>query len=161
MTDTALSFTRDLAATPMNVWRCWTDAALLEQWFAPKPVVVTDALIAPFPGGQFNSTMHIPGVPKPVVGHGCVLVAEPGRRFAFTNMMTGGFQPADTTGPGQFPFTAEILIAARDTGCTYTAIVRHLTAQAAQAHREMGFFDGWGTATDQLDALAVTLPSDA
>ena len=157
MSDTTLSFTRELAAAPINVWRCWTEPALLEQWFAPKPVRTTDVVIEPYPGGRFDTTMHIPDMPDPMTGHGCVLVAEEARRFAFTNMMAGGFQPNDTSGPGGFAFTAEIVITPRDTGCTYTATVRHMDTAGAEMHRNMGFFDGWGTATDQLDALAVTL----
>ena len=157
MTDTTLHFTRDIAASPHAIWRCWTEPALLEQWFAPKPVRVTDALIEPFPGGRFDTTMHIPDVPAPVTGNGCVLVAEPGRRFAFTNLMSGEFQPNVIAGEGSFPFSAEIVMTPRDTGCTYAVTVRHADAAGAKLHSDMGFFEGWGTAADQMAALAATL----
>lgn len=157
MSDTTLSFTRELAAAPINVWRCWTEPALLEQWFAPKPVRTTDVVIDPTPGGRFDTTMHIPDMPDPVTGQGCVLVADQAQRFVFTNMMRGGFQPNDTTGPGAMSFTAEITITPRDTGCTYVVTVRHADAEGAKTHRDMGFFEGWGTAADQMAALAVTL----
>ena len=157
MTDTTLHFTRKIAASTHAIWRCWTEPALLEQWFAPKPVRVTDALIEAFAGGRFNTTMHIPDVPEPMTGNGCILVAEPGRRFVFTNMMSGGFQPNVIAGKGNFPFSAEIVMTPRDAGCTYAVTVRHADAAGAQMHRDMGFFDGWGTATDQLAALAATL----
>ena len=39
----------------------------------------------------------------------------------------------------------------------YTARVRHWSAQDKEAHEAMGFHQGWGTATDQLVALAKTL----
>ncbi|WP_333713363.1 SRPBCC domain-containing protein [Yoonia sp.] len=157
MTDTTLSFTRELSVSADSVWRCWTEPALLVQWFAPRPVRTTDVVIETFPGGAFNTTMHIPDVPEPMTGTGCVLAAEPGRRFAFTNMMRKGFQPQDTSGEGQFPFTAEIVITPKDTGCTYAVAVRHLDAAGADQHKAMGFFEGWGIAADQLVEVAATL----
>ena len=159
MTDTTLSFTRDVAVSANSIWRCWTEPALLEQWFAPKPVTTKDVVIDAFSGGRFNTTMLIPDMPDPMVGTGCVLAAEPNKRFAFTNMMTGGFHPQDTSGPGQFPFTAEITITAKDTGCTYQVAVRHLDVTGANLHHDMGFFEGWGTAADQMIALASSLPA--
>jgi len=157
MTETTLSFTREVAVSANSIWRCWTEPALLEQWFAPKPVVTTNAVIEPVSGGRFNTTMLIPKMPEPMVGEGCVLSAEPNKRFAFTNMMSGGFQPQDTSGEGQFPFTAEVTMTQKDTGCTYKVTVRHLDAAGASAHRDMGFFEGWGTAADQMIAVATGL----
>ncbi len=156
MTETTLSFTRQIAASANSIYRCWTEPALLEQWFAPAPVRVTDAVIEPFTGGRFDSTMHIPGMDEPMVGEGTVLIAEPNKRFAFTNMMRATFQPNDFSAGG-FAFTAEITMTATDTGCTYTVTARHIDAKAAAAHEEMGFYTGWGTAADQMEALAKTL----
>ena len=157
MTETTLQFTREISASPHSIWRCWTEPDLLKEWFAPKPVATTHAVIEPRSGGHFNTTMVAPDMPEPMSGEGCVLAAEQGQRFAFTNMMTRGFQPQDTSGEGQFPFTAEITISAHDTGCTYTVTVRHLDVAGAEAHRKMGFFEGWGSAADQMVVLAETL----
>ena len=157
MTETTLQFTREIEASANSVWRCWTEPELLMQWFTPKPVQTTKAIIEPTPGGRFDTTMVIPDMPGPISSEGCVLAAEPGQRFAFTNMMTGGFQPQDTSGEGQFPFSADIAITASDSGCTYSVVVRHLDAAGADAHRAMGFFEGWGTAADQMVVLAATL----
>lgn len=157
MADTTLSFTRDLSVSAHSVWRCWTEPELLMQWFAPRPVATTAAKIEPFSGGAFDTTMVIPDMPEPMSGQGCVLAAEEGRRFAFTNMMTAGFHPQDTSGEGQFPFTAEIVITPKDTGCTYTVTVRHHDSAGAEQHKAMGFFEGWGTAADQMVELAATL----
>jgi uncharacterized protein YndB with AHSA1/START domain len=38
-------------------------------------------------------------------------------------------------------------------GTLYTALVRHWTVEDRQAHESMGFHEGWGKATDQLEAL--------
>ena len=158
MSDTTLTFSREIAASAGSIWRCWTEPELLRQWFAPEPVKTTEAAIDLVPGGRFDTTMVIPDFPEPMTGQGCVLAADAGKRFAFTNMMTAGFQPQDQSGEGQFPFTAEITITAKDTGCTYRVTVRHLDTAGAEAHKARGFFEGWGTAADQMAALAQSLP---
>ena len=38
-------------------------------------------------------------------------------------------------------------------GTRYTAAVMHAEPAAAAKHAEMGFFDGWGAALDQLVEL--------
>ncbi|WP_210603477.1 ArsR/SmtB family transcription factor [Brevibacterium oceani] len=37
-------------------------------------------------------------------------------------------------------------------GTDYTAVVRHGSPEQRARHEELGFFDGWGTVTDQLAA---------
>ena len=39
----------------------------------------------------------------------------------------------------------------------YDAVVKHWTAADKAQHEQMGFHEGWGKATDQLEALARTL----
>ena len=41
-----------------------------------------------------------------------------------------------------------------DNRTRYTAIARHRSAEAAETHRQMGFYQGWGTVVDQLEAYA-------
>jgi uncharacterized protein YndB with AHSA1/START domain len=41
-------------------------------------------------------------------------------------------------------------------GTRYVATVRHNSAADRKRHEEMGFFEGWGKALDQLVALAKT-----
>jgi uncharacterized protein YndB with AHSA1/START domain len=153
-----LSFTRHIKASPANVWRCWTEPELIKQWFAPKPVSTTEAEIDPRPGGLFRTVMVVPEHGEMRGDPGCVLVAEPGKRLVWTNALGPGFQPnAIPDGPMSFAFTAEILMAAADGGCTYTATVMHATEAANEAHRKMGFYEGWGTAATQMADLAATL----
>jgi uncharacterized protein YndB with AHSA1/START domain len=38
-------------------------------------------------------------------------------------------------------------------GTLYTAIARHWFAEDKETHEKMGFHEGWGKATDQLQAL--------
>lgn len=156
--DLTLSFTRTLSASPANIWRCWTEPALIKQWFAPAPVQTTEVEIDPVPGGTFRTVMVVPDYGTMAGDAGCILVAETARRLVWTNALGPGFHPNKIgDGPMDFAFTAEILIAPAPGGCTYTATVTHASAQTAQAHKDMGFYDGWGTATTQLGALASSL----
>jgi uncharacterized protein YndB with AHSA1/START domain len=43
---------------------------------------------------------------------------------------------------------------AEDGGCRDTVKAMHATPAAMQAPEKVGFFEGWGTTTDQLGALA-------
>ena len=153
--DLTLSFTRTLAASPAAVWRCWTEPELIRQWFAPRPVATTAVEIDPTPGGTFRTVMEVPDHGTMAGDAGCILVADTDRRLVWTNALGPGFRPnAMGDGPMDFAFTAEILIAAAPGGCTYTATVMHATPQATNTHKDMGFFDGWGAATTQLEEVA-------
>ena len=46
-----LTLQRTLAAPRMAVWRCWTEGALMEQWFCPKPWFVKDVVTDVRTGG--------------------------------------------------------------------------------------------------------------
>ena len=156
--DLTLSFTRTLPASPANIWRCWTEPELVKKWFAPAPVETTEVELDPRPGGIFRTVMVVPEHGEMRGDPGCILVAEPERRLVWTNCLGPAFTVNIMgSGPMDFAFTADIQIAPHAEGCTYTAIVRHATAAAAKTHEEMGFYQGWGAATDQLGSLAATL----
>lgn len=142
---------RRLAAPPECVWRCWTETALLCQWFTPPPWRCTEAVLDPRPGGRFFTRMQGPeGQDMP--SEGCFLTVDPFRSLSFTDALTEHFRPSG----GGF-MTAEITFSPDATGTAYRALVRHATPEARAQHEEMGFHDGWGTATTQLDALAQGL----
>jgi len=146
---------RRIEANPQTLWRCWTEPALLMQWFCPLPWQVTHAVIEPHPGGRFLTCMEGPGpdgAAAKMENEGCFLAVEPTRRLVFTDALAGGWRPNTT------PFMTAIVTFEPDgSGTAYRAIVLHSDAAARAKHEEMGFFDGWGTAADQLAALAQTL----
>jgi uncharacterized protein YndB with AHSA1/START domain len=149
---------RLLQASPANVWRCWTEPALARQWFAPKPVETTVFEIEVRPGGRFRTVMVIPDHGEMAGDPGCVLVADPGRRLVWTNCLGPEFVPnLIGGGPLDFGFTVDIRLAPEASGCRYVATVSHAGADAMRKHEDMGFHDGWGAATDQLEALASSL----
>lgn len=150
--ETDLELVRHLKAPPAKVWRCWTEPKLVEQWFAPKPVVTRDVSIDLRPGGSFITTMDIPDHGS-MTGHGCFLDIAPERRLVWTDLLMGDWRPAGQS----FGFTAYIFLEPEGTGTLYRAVALHLTPEKRAEHEKMGFHDGWGTAAEQLDTLAVTL----
>lgn len=150
--ETDLELVRHFKAPPANIWRCWSEARLLEQWFAPKPVVVRDVTLDLRPGGSFIYTMDIPDHGS-VSGHGCVLDVQPERRLVTTDLLQGDWRPAGDS----FGFTSYIFMEPEGAGTLYRAVALHRTAEKRVEHEKMGFHEGWGAAAAQLDALALTL----
>lgn len=150
-----LTLTRTLKASPMAVYRCWTEPDLLKQWFAPRPVETIHAALDPRPGGRFNNTMRIPEHGE-ISGAGCYLVTEPGRRLVWTSALGEGFRP-NAIPPEGFLFSCDITLEPVPEGCRYHVILRHSSEEDAAKHAAMGFEAGWGAATAQLEELAATL----
>lgn len=60
MQDRQLTLTRHIAAPPQAVWRCWTDPAILPQWFGPDGFSCRTKKIALVEGGQWRFDMIAP-----------------------------------------------------------------------------------------------------
>jgi uncharacterized protein YndB with AHSA1/START domain len=146
-----LVITRLIAASRDKVFRCWSEPALIVQWFTPPPWKTIAAEIDLRAGGTCVVTMQGPDgtrVPNP----GVYLEVVKNERLVFTDAYTSAWVPSSK------PFMTGILTFEDEGGQTrYTARVRHWTAEDLVAHEKMGFREGWGIATDQLAALAATL----
>lgn len=150
--DRDLRIERRIAAPPAIVWRCLTEADRLRQWWVPHPVEVADMVIEPQPGGRFFTHMRLPGGGEHRVDM-MILLAKPQHRLIFTDLMTAGFVPVAEP---MFGFAADIELIPEGAATLYVATARHARSEAATRHRDMGFYDGWGTVADQLAALAMT-----
>jgi len=147
-----LTLTRDIAATPAQLFRCWTEPALIRQWFCPPPWAVSHAEMDVRPGGASLVVMRGPDgqeMPNP----GVYLEVVPNRRLVATDAYIRAWVPSEK------PFLTLILTFddLGDGRTRYTAVARHWTVADREAHDAMGFHAGWGIATDQLAALAATL----
>ncbi len=137
------------------VWRAWSEPELLKQWFCPKPYAVDRCVLDLRAGGRFYTHMVGPDNWE-ADNEGSYLEVVPNERLTFTDLLHADWTPASTPG---LRFTATVLFEDAGEGKTkYTAIARHGSAQSREQHVQMGFHEGWGTATDQLVKLVSALP---
>lgn len=136
------------------VWAAWTTPEHLKKWFTPAPWTTVDCEIDLRPGGIFRTIMRSPeGQDHPNVG--CYLEVVKNERLVWTDALLPGYRPSNRDPMNSFSFlTAVIALEAHGKGTKYTATAIHRDAVDRKKHEEMGFFEGWGTALDQLVALA-------
>jgi uncharacterized protein YndB with AHSA1/START domain len=80
------------------------------------------------------------------------LEVVPNRKLVFTDAFTQAWQPAAK------PFMTAVLSFEDMGGKTkYTARVLHWTKEDCEAHKKMGFHEGWGQCADQLETLVKKL----
>jgi uncharacterized protein YndB with AHSA1/START domain len=149
--DRDLVLTRVINARREKLFRAWTEPELLKQWFAPLPYTTPVAQLDVRPGGANLIVMRGPdGDDVPM--RGVYLDIVPNERLVFTNAYTKAWEPSDK------PFMTVIVTFEDQGGKTkYTALVRHWTVADREAHEKMGFHQGWGKCTDQLEALVTML----
>ena len=139
-----LSLTRLIAAPPAKVWAVMTTRT--SEWWCPPPWRTEVERFDRMVGGGSVFVLHGPHG-EVSRNTGFVLAWDEGRRFAITDAISADLQPAG-------PFMIGVWeIAAEGAGTRYTACARHWSEEAMQAHREMGFEEGWGVVADQLKAL--------
>jgi len=138
-----------------NVWRCWTEPELLEQWFHPESWTTEVRALELRPGGASHIVMHGPDG-EVSDGTGVLLEVIPRRRFVFTNAYRAGWIPARE--PEGAPFRTMIVELA-DEGMRTRYVVRalHWTEEARERHERIGFHRGWNETTVRLEALARSL----
>ena len=136
--DRELMLTRLIDAPREKLYRAWTDATLLKQWFAPLPWTTSHVELDVRPGGASTVVMRSPegnDMPCP----GVYLEVVPNQRLVFTDAYISAWQPSEK------PFMTVILTFEDEGGMTsYTARVRHWTVADREAHEKMGFHQGWG-----------------
>ena len=143
-----LVLTRLIDAPREKLFRCWTEPALIKQWFAPLPWTTPHAEMDVRPGGSSLVVMRGPDgneFPNP----GVFLEVVKNEKLVFTDAYTKAWEPSAK------PFMTAIITFADEGGKTrYTARALHWTAADRKTHEDMGFHRGWGQCADQLAALA-------
>jgi uncharacterized protein YndB with AHSA1/START domain len=149
--DRELVLTRVINAPREKLFRAWTDPALLVQWFAPLPWTTPRAELDVRPGGASLVVMRGPdGNEFP--NHGVYLEVVANERLVFTDAYSKAWEPSSK------PFMTVILTFEDEGGkIRYTARVLHWTVADRETHEKMGFHEGWGRCTDQLEAVAAKL----
>lgn len=149
--ETDLVLTRDINAPREILYKCWTTPEHLVHWFVPKPHKVTACELDVRPGGKCNTTFEVDGTEMP--NNGVYLEVIPNEKLVFTDTYTEGWKPNPE------PFMTAILTF-EDIGngrTRYTAVARHRSKETADSHKQMGFYDGWGTVVTQLEEYAQGL----
>jgi uncharacterized protein YndB with AHSA1/START domain len=146
-----LTLTRLINAPREKVYRAWTEPELMKCWFAPlpftTPVVETDVR----PGGASCIVMRAPDG-KEYPNCGVYLEVVPNEKIVSTDAYTSAWTPSGK------PFMTLVLTFEDEGGKTrYTARALHWTEEDRKTHEDMGFHQGWGQCTDQLEALVATL----
>ncbi len=147
-----LVISRIIDAPRHSVYRCWTEPALMVQWFTPKPWGTKSAEVDVRPGGKSLIVMTDPeGNEYPNAG--IYLDAVPDERLVFTDAFSSTWEPA-----GKPFMVATVTFEDAPGGKTlYTARAGHWSVETKEEHEKMGFHTGWGAAADQLEAVAKTL----
>jgi uncharacterized protein YndB with AHSA1/START domain len=149
--DRELVLTRLIDAPREKLFKAWTDPELLKQWFAPLPYTTPVAELDVRPGGANFIVMRGPdGNDMP--NRGVYLEVVENERLVFTDAYAKAWEPSEK------PFMTVVLTFEDEGGKTrYTARVRHWTLADREAHEKMGFHQGWGQCTDQLEAIVAKL----
>ncbi len=149
--DRELVLTRTIDVSPDKLFRCWTEADLVKQWWAPKPVTTPFVELDVRAGGVGRIDMRLPdGTDLPNIG--VYLEVIPNRKLVLTDAYTSAWVPS------QKPFMT-IIVTFDELGdgkTLYTARVRHWTVADKEQHEKMGFHQGWAICAEQLAALVET-----
>jgi uncharacterized protein YndB with AHSA1/START domain len=145
-----VSMTRRFSAPPEIVFRAWTDAKQLAEWWGPKgftnPVCETDARV----GGAIRIHMRGPdGVVYPMTGR-FVQIDRPHRLVFSTAALDGEGRPMfEVLNTVTFTEVA---------GGTEIALVAEVTSTTPSAPRYLsGMSMGWSQSLDRLGALVASL----
>ena len=147
-----LVLTRLINASPQRVYQAWIDPDMMKEWFCPRPWRVVQVENDVRPGGSSLVVMRGPeGQEFP--NRGVYLEVIPGKKLVFTDAYISAWIPSEK------PFMTAVLTFTEEDGQTrYTARVYHWTAADREQHEQMGFHEGWGKATDQLELLLAGKP---
>lgn len=145
-----LTISRFINAPPAVVWKAWSEPEHLAKWWIPAPIECQVVKLDLRPGGGFVTLMREGDGPFQPHVDACFLEIVPQTRLVFTTMLTEGWRPAEPW----LALTAIMSFEAEGAGTQYAARALHRNGEDARKHKELGFFEGWGTAIDQLASLA-------
>lgn len=149
--DRELVITRLIDAPRVNLYRAWTEPALLKQWFAPKPFTVPVAELDVRPGGRCLFVMRGPdGMEYP--NPGVYLEVVPNEKIVTTDAFVEAWKPS-----AKAFMTLTVTFVDEGGKTRYTARAAHWTKEDRDQHLAMGFHEGWGICADQLAELAARI----
>lgn len=146
-----LVITRILQAPPAAVWRAWTDAELIKQWWGPEHFTAPVIQIDFREGGKYLYAMRDPAG-NDYWSTGRFLEIEPMSRILYTDSFAdaeGNVIPAATFGMGDdYPDETTIELTFEDVGDGRTRLT--LVGQAPAGEMAEMARAGWSTSLDKL-----------
>lgn len=152
--DLDLTIERIIRAPRAAVWSAWTEPSRFEKWWVPAPTVCRVDQLDVRPGGALVTLMSDDGADFVPQLDATFLLVDELERIVFTNAIDSAWRPRN---PEPVVMTAEITLADHQDGTDYRVLVRHGDPASRTRHEELGFFEGWGTVTKQLAAVAEGL----
>src|ERR1700722_1565134 len=145
-----MSLTRRVSAPPETVFRAWTDAKHLAEWWGPKgftnPICEADARV----GGAIRIHMRAPdGTVYPMTGR-FVEIDRPHRLVFSTAALDGEGRP-------MFEILNTVIFTGIDEGRGISLVARVTSTTPAAPQFLAGMSQGWSQSLDRLAALAVRL----
>ncbi len=142
-----ITLTRSFAAPRALVFRAFTEAEHLAQWWGPKGFTCPVCRVDPRPGGALYIEMQGMGISHAMTG--TVQEAVPNERFVFSNVVK---DPAGTT-----LLEARIAVTLRDEGRgTRLTLEAHAKGSAEIARLMIaGMEEGWSQSLERLSDMLV------
>jgi uncharacterized protein YndB with AHSA1/START domain len=135
------------------VWRAWTEAELLAQWWAPKPWKAVTKDMDFREGGRWLYAMTGPDGQK-MWDLKTFLKIDP--KNSFTYRSTFSDENGDLA-PGTQGSTWVNTFTEKDGGTLVTNVIRNESLERLEAQLKMGFKEGYTMGLDQLEALLASL----
>lgn len=149
MSDFSYHLARMIAAPPAEVFRAWTQASLLAEWWGPHALFNPECEIEAKPGGRFRILMRDPGGNDFLVT-GTVRDCLP-ERSLHLDLRFPPSSPGATEPPADL--AVAVTFAAAD-GSTHLAVRIHFeTPVSHERCLEAGLATGWEEGLDSLTAL--------
>lgn len=133
---------RVIRANREDVFRAWTEAGAMKQWFAPQGFTIPEAEVDARPGGAFRVTMRAPDGSEHVA-YGAF------RRFEPPSLLT--FTWAWESAPPEEPVETLVTVELSEEGAATRLLLVH-EGFATEAERQ-NHAEGWTSCVEQLVTL--------
>lgn len=145
-----LRLTRVLHARRETVFRAWTAAEHVKQWFSPETYTTPDAIVEPRAGGRFEVCMRAPdGLEH--WSRGTFLEVTPPSRLVFAG------EVATPDGRPLFRAVTEVTLSDALGGTQVDVVQTYTLFDPAAAAMTGGAQEGWRTTLNKLERVVVRL----
>ncbi len=149
-----LTVKREFAAKRQRVWDCYTKSALLDQWFAPKPLTTKTKHMDFREGGYWHYAMLMPDG-QAFWNRQDFRTINPIDRYAALDAFC---DEAGTVNPDMPRAQWEVTFADATGGKTLvTTVVQYNSPEDVQKVIDMGMKDGLASTLERLDELLLKM----